>query len=271
MNQERYTIPQAILRIGLSVLFVSGALWGAWGVYQAFLSSRAEDPKYRIRAMVQTGPEREALKTSFLAELLQLSTDRNQNLYRFDLKAAKERLMAFPLIQEAKLQRIPPQTLFLDYKIRKPIAFLVDRTNTAFDEEFTLIPVRPFFPPKRLPRIYWGFSSEDALAWGDRLDGPKTLLIKQLLDAFGENLQEWISLVDLSSAFLDSFGQRKLVVTVERSLEDGGKREKVLILNPKEVEKGMLSYHALQRYELAQGSLEAKVIDLRIPGKGILK
>lgn len=271
MNQERFTIPQAILRIGLSVLFVSGTLWGAWGVYQAFLSSRAEDSKYRIRALVQTGPEREALKSSFLAELLQLSTDRNHNLYRFDLKAARERLLAFPLIKEAKLQRIPPQTLFIDYKIRKPIAFLVDRTNTAFDDEFTLIPVRPFFPPKRLAKIYWGFSAEDSLAWGDRLDGPKTVLIQQLLNAFGENLNEWISLIDLSSVFLDSWGQRKLVVTVERSLENGEKREKILILNPKEVEKGVLSYRALQRYELAEGPLESKVIDLRIPGKGILK
>lgn len=271
MTKERFTISQAIFRIGLSVVLVSGSLWGAFGVYQAFLSSRADDPKYRIRGIVQTGSEKEALKTSFLVELLQLSSDRNHNLYRFDLNEAKNRLLSFPLIKEANLKRIPPQTLFLDYKIRKPIAYLVDRTNTAFDEEFTLIPVRPFFSPKRLPKVYWGFSSEDALAWGDRLDGPKTKLIQQLLEAFGENLEEEISLIDLSAAFLDSLGQRKLVVTVERSLDSTEKKEKILILNPKAVEKGVLSYRALQRYERTQEVLDAKVVDLRIADKGILK
>lgn len=271
MTSERYSIFQAILRIAMSVVLVSGTCWGAWGVYQAFLSSRAEDPKYRIRAMVQTGPEKEALKTSFLAELLQLSSDRYQNLYRFDLNAARERLLAFPLIKEAKLQRVPPQTLFVDYRIRKPIAFLVDRTNTAFDEEYTLIPVRPFFSPKRLPKVYWGFSSEDALSWGDRLDGPKTKLIEQLFTAFGEDPGAWIALVDLSSAFLDSLGQRKLVVTVEGASESGVKWEKTLILNPHEVEKGVLSYHALTRHEQMNEGLNGKVIDLRIPGRGILK
>jgi hypothetical protein len=270
LSQERFSIPQAILRIGLSVLLVSGTFWVAWGVYQAFLSSRAEDPKYRIRALVQTGPEKEALKTAFLAELLQLSTDRMQNLYRFDLKTARDRLLAFPLIKEARLQRIPPQTLFLDYRIRKPIAFLVDRTNTAFDDEYTLIPVRPFFSPKRLPKIYWGFSADDALAWGDRLDGPKTTLIQQLLAEFGEDPAAWISLVDLSDAFLDSLGQRKVVVTVEGASENGVKWENTLILNPQEVDKGVRNYRALSRHEEIQGALDAKVIDLRIPGMGIL-
>src|SRR5579872_2269935 len=155
MSRE-WTMRQSLIcLIGSTCLTLALSL-SAYSVWKKHKNERLRSPAYRISAIIQTGPEKEALKTAYLAELLGLSADWPTQLYALNVKKAENLLLASPLISSAKVQRLSPSTLYIDYEVRKPVAWLADFNNTAIDAEGHLFPVDPFFPPKRLPELYLG-------------------------------------------------------------------------------------------------------------------
>ena len=89
--------------------------------YFAKKQLQARSAQYAISTIVQTGPQKEALKTGYLAELLNLSANRSPSSLTFNLKAAEGALMASPLISQAQVKLIKPNALYIDYKDRKSV------------------------------------------------------------------------------------------------------------------------------------------------------
>src|ERR1700722_8295427 len=108
-----------------------------------------QDPTFFIQALAQASPDGELLKIGCLAELLDLSLDQPKSLLSFSCKAAEERLRKQPIFQEAALSKIKPRTLLVEYRLRRPIAFLGDYSNTALDDTGSLFPFHPFYTPKK--------------------------------------------------------------------------------------------------------------------------
>lgn len=254
---HKISLKKALGWIFLNVFLVSGTAWIGFGVYVYLWKARSFDSRYHIAAIIQTGPEKEALKTSYLLELLGISKHSPQNLYRFDLKSGAEKLALSPLIEEASLKRIPPNTLYIDYSVRKPIAFLGDVTNTAIDKMGVLLPFHPFFSPKKLPIFILGVKKED-LIWGKKIENGKFFLAFQVL----KGLESKMSLlkavkIDVSKAEAKSLGQRQIVAVV-KSLERGV--ENTLILNAERWLDGIDRYNALLNLPLDS----FQVVDLRL-------
>ena len=203
-----------------------GLFWG----WQQWCRHRILDERTKIVAIVQTGPEKEALKTSYLAELLHLSADRPISLYALDLQKAKDDLYQCPLISNAKIERVPPGTLYIDYTIRQPIAFLLDYQNTGIDSEGYLFPIAPFYSPKNLPEIYLGLpffgEPEDVQGrkggeWQKPLQNKYVHLAMDLLQILkSAPWQEGMRVkrIDVSNAYASSAGLREIVLTVEDEL-----------------------------------------------------
>ncbi len=266
-----YTAPQAVLRIFLSALFVSGTAWGVFFAYHAFWNFRAENEKYQIVAIVQTGPEREALQTSFLAEILGLSSDRPFNLYRLSLFEAKKRLLSFPLIKEASLKRIPPGTLYIDYAIRKPAAFLGERSNAAIDREGVIIPFSPFFLPKKLPQFYLGIDPKNDLSYGERIESEAIDMAWTVADYIKERTAFRVKSVDLSRAYKESLGARRIIVLLEPLERNVEPIEIALILNAATPLEGVDRFLAFVQARNDQMLGRTVLLDLRIPGVGIFQ
>jgi hypothetical protein len=256
---------------------------------------RLKDPKYKVVAMIQTGPEKEALKTSYLAEILGLANDVPLSLYSIDLKRAREKLLSSPLIAQAKVQRIPPGTLYVDYEVRKPVAWLADYQNTAIDAEGYLFPVAPFFAPKHLPEVYLGLpafgAEEDSLGrkggqWLAPLKNRHLQLAYEILQFLEES--PWkeglrAKRIDVSNAFASSLGQREVIIFTEEELttRQNGKEivwvfPKILRLAPKEYTHQLGNFFALRKNmiedykrQLATARDSARfaprIVDLRIP------
>lgn len=226
---------------------------------------RAQNEKYSINAILQTGPEKEALSTSYLAEALQLSHDQKTNLYAFNTEKAAKILMQSPLIKHAKIKKIFPDTLFVDYTVRTPIAILYDYTNTGIDKEGCIFPLSPFFTPKRLPEIYLGllpFETEEdefgrfGAKWNQPVESKEMTLALKIV----ENLSKskyfdafQLLRVDTSRAYFESCGQRQVVIVIEdimRKQEDG--REvtylfpRILKINPTTYQKEIDCYLMLR-------------------------
>jgi hypothetical protein len=207
-----------------SMLCVSGIGYRCiqWGFR---LKDRAVHEEKLIRSIVQTGPQKEALKTEYLAELLGLSADCPLHVSAFNAFKARDLLLQSPLIAKADVQLLAPNVLYIDYTVRQPVAFLADYENVAIDKEGYIFPFAPFFSPKNLPEIHLGLapfavSSEDpdkpTANWKVCLRGKYLDLALEILayvtdpavfDAFN------VTWIDVSRAFSPSCGTREIILT----------------------------------------------------------
>lgn len=302
MNNQRKMLParKAIFWIFASLVLISGSVSLSFIFFNHVRQWRANDDKFRVVAIVQTGPEREALKTEYLAELLNLSVDQPTNLYHFNSKEAVQKLLLSPLIKEASVKKILPGTVYIDYTVRKPIAFLGDYTNTALDEEGVVFPFKPFFTPKKLPEIYLGIATRPEAAavgkrlWGIPMKEGRAKLALSLLKKICKHCCDstcHVVKIDVSKAFASSYGQRQIVVVMEEQMEKKqGDRlvlcyfPHILRLTKENFLQELASYnnlkpylrqqHAFQNNESALGEIchaDPIVIDLRIPQLAFVK
>lgn len=267
--------------IGSTVFTLLSSVGGFW-VWKNYRSDKLTHEKYRITAIIQTGPEKEALKTAYLAELMDLSVDRPQNLYAFDLKKAENKLLLSPLIRRAELKRLAPSTLFIDYEVRKPLAYLADFENAGIDADGYVFPIEPFFSPKRLPEIYLGIADKSQIP----IKSPYLELALEILKflesaPWEEGLQ--VLKIDVSSAFEPSLGRREVVLTTEEEIsmrnESGSilcKFPKIIRLCPKGYQHQLVNFFKLQKTMMddyrkqitslkSGGSFSPRIVDLRIP------
>lgn len=277
----------------LATLLVS---LGSYSIWKKGKKSRLNNPRHVISAIVQTGPEREALRTTYLAELLGLSSDRPLSLYAFDVKEGEKKLLGCPIVAEARIKRVDPGTLYIDYTVRKPVARLADYENIALDRSGYLFPLAPFFAPKNLPEIYLGLppfnSSEDDQGrkggtWHMPLHNKHLRLAFEILRSLdGAPWREGMRVkkIDVSNAFAPSYGQREIVLfTEEEMMAEKGRTlclfPKILRLPTKDYAQQLSNFLSLRRSiledyqrQIAEARFEqpvvefsARVVDLRIP------
>jgi len=187
-------------------------------------------------------------------------------------------LRSSPLIANAHLSRLAPSTLYIDYEVRKPVAWLADFKNIAIDAGGHLFPVYPFLSPKRLPEIYLGISSFEN--W--HIDTPAYHLAMKILQfleksAWTESLI--IQRIDVSNAFAPSLGLREVVLITEEEISKEDNVyifPKILRLAPKDFEDQLTHFFALKRTMLedyrkqliglpSSSKFAPRIIDLRIP------
>lgn len=258
-----------------------------WLYYLHIKELRLHDSQYQVIAIVQACPQKEALKTVYLAELLNLSVDKPINLYQFDTKKGEQRLMSSPLIKQAIIKKIRPGTLYIDYTIRLPVAYLGDYTNTALDEEGYIFPFSPFFTPKKLPAFYLGLRKVEK-EWGACLGKNEGLrLAFEVLRKMQEKALN-VTEIDVSRAFADSYGQRQIVVTLEEGREfiQKGKlvsvtHSYILRFNTEDYQQNLANFLVLKDYLNAKAQSESSpissknkkpmMIDLRIPHLAFIK
>ena len=290
-------IKKVLFYIGGSIGLTLTLFFAGKSFWAESKEKKAQDPLYTIRALIQTGPEKEALQTAYLAELLGLSVDHPTNLYAFDLKTGQKKLQNSPLISRAKIKRMAPNALYVDYEARKPIAMLGDYVNTAIDKEGYLFPVTPFFSPKELPEIFLGLPSfgqeEDGFdrkggKWNEPLSGKYLSLAFEVLHFLeGSPWREGLRIkkIDVSRAFALSLGQREIILFTEEELvlNRGGVSKmcifpKMLRLSPRDYTSQMLNFLSLRKKMMEDyskqlenaalpesGRFSFRIIDLRIP------
>ncbi len=250
---KKLPLVQALAWIIGSALLIPGA---TYKILHNTLPSAQEGPAY-IRRIVQTGPQREALKTSYLAQLIGLTSDHPLLSKNLDLSLAESRLRVSPVIQRATIKLTGPDTLYVDYTVRQPVAALYDFENMAIDALGVPFPLSPYFTPKNLPEIYLGI---DKIGYHQPLKGPQAELALSLLKVL-QPLPMTLLRIDVSKAFSSRLSEREIICVVE----DGGYR-RFLRLSAKHYPQGIGNYLQLR------DKLPAKpqVIDLRLTKLGYL-
>lgn len=250
MQSEKLSFRIAMLWIFLITFFCCGSFLVAFFYYKKIRRIQFEQTQYNIVAIIQTTPDKEKLKTVFLAELFDLSVDHPTNLLRFDAREAKKKLLSLPLITSARVKKILPGMLYVDYTMRKPIAFLLDYANTVVDREGVPFPFKPFITPKKLPEIYLGIDNDKDFVLGQPIRNDKSKLALYLLDLINQHCcfeKSQLLRVDVSKALADSYGQRQIVVIMEDQIQKKTEQGFAIVVIPQILRLSVDSY----RQELA--------------------
>lgn len=281
---NKLPLSTAILWILSSTFIVMSLSIIGLSYYRSIYSLRFVDKKYQIVALSQTCSEKEALQTNFLAELLQLSVDKPKNLYRFSCEVATQRLLAHSLIKSAEVSKIYPGTVHIHYRLRVPVAYLMDFENTAIDKEGVALPFKPYFTPKKLPEIYLGVKDEKP--WRKKMEQKAINLAFEVLKVLKESYSPTqIQRIDVSQAFSSSYGKRQIVLILEevynKPSESGFIKTpytRILRLSPSSFPEALKHYGILREHLITQKKIlhektqkspsfshTAAIIDLRIP------
>ncbi len=257
---------KAVTWIALSCVMVSGSLSLGWVLWTRNLGMRQHDGRYCVTHLAQSCSEPHRLTNTYLAELLQLSYDEPDNIYRFDATLAHERLLSSPVIAEASVQTYAPNIVHVRYSTYEPIAYLGDISNTTIDVYGRLAPSQPYFTPKKLPVLYLGLERDrdPESLWGSCVGcGQFSLAVDvlralQALSGFENSSDVYI---DVSLATAESYGKRQIVATWTENIEVVGdqglvlcRMPRVLRLSPRRYQEALDDYARIQGYLAEQQS-----------------
>lgn len=286
----RFSLVKALSWIVCSAILVSGSVYSGANFYLRWQKKKELDPRNRLMAIVQTGPQKEVLHSSYLAELLDLSLDRPQSFHTFNSKAAAEKLLRSPVIKEAQVEVIKPGTVYVDYAVRQPVAWLYDYENAAIDEEGYFFPIHPFFSPKKLPEVYLGLQEDQEISreWNRPIQGKKIELALHLLQLLSSpSYRDYfpVKRIDVSHAYAESYGIREIVIiTEEEIIQQNAGRSTVFVvpyilrLSTKNHAQELGNYLKLREQLLVQAAAlcpslyqppqaEAEEQRIKVPGK----
>lgn len=226
--------------------------------YRHLCLKKLTDKEYFIDTIVQTGPEKGALLSVFLSQVLDLSIDKPQNFFLFDEKKATQSLCSIPMIQSATVRKERPNRVYIDYSIRQPVAKIGDFTNIAIDLEKKLFPLAPFYSPKRLPEFYLGVKEYKGELSGKEID--LAFSVFAMLAKVDFERDVFIEQVDVSNAFSNSYGKREIVVVLGEE-----KRKIYLRLSSRGYPLEIHNYLSINKQlQTCSNSNIDQVVDLRI-------
>ena len=267
-DEDKLTHKQAFNVIFGSAFLVVISFFAIWYGYRSFLGRCQRNHDYDIVAIVQRSHSRDVIPTKYLAELLHLSSDQPTNLYHFSTKIAKQDLEATLAIRKAKVHRIPPNVVLIDYWLRTPYAMIADYKNVAIDKHCLFFPIDPFMQPKQVPEIYLGGKEKARLELAVEV-------MKSVQDILPDGFL--LKRVDVGGVFFGN-ANREIVLFVEQLPYLGSLSQKYALRLYFSRYKESLEYflrlcptiEALGRK--AEGiEKELKVVDLRVPQLALVK
>lgn len=245
---------QAILAILLPTLLLSGGI-AAYLVFRHRQETcRRADPTYEIKAIVQR-TSGQGVSTNLLMELLDLSTDQPSNLCAFSVIHAEKKLKSWGVFKDIQISKVFPDTLVIDYKMKEPLAYLQNRSNTAISAEGDVIPFHPFYSPKKIPVVRLG----QDLAWGDSANTDLIQLLN-VIQLIRQELQHSIELVDFSE--INNFNDQIIIHSRFKNKNRWLRLDKSALSNQIVHYKKILP--TLLKWE-EQNDSNVTVVDLRLP------
>ncbi len=247
---------------------------GAHKAIRYAFSNKVPSKEAKIEYVVQTGLYKEALHSDCLMEILELSSDCPKLFSSFDETFAEKRLQNFPVIAKAFVKKIPPNMLYIDYSLRKPLVWLGDFRNAALDSEGVLFPISPFFSPKKLPEVFLGLAGLEESgksSFGCYLKGKYlnlAFLLIEFLQKKGSDLF-FVKKIDVSQAFTENLGKREVVLVLENEIYMAGQQLPVisthyLRISPKDYEAEVENYLTLRNHLLEVESQEIAILGSKI-------
>jgi hypothetical protein len=238
-KKKEISLNIAIFCIALSVAVFSGGAFTLKFGYKKWLDAKKKDPKFFISSVIQTGPQKDKIPFTYLCEILSLSQEKPVSLYQFSVKKAEKILEKDPCIKKAKVKKISPNALYLDLKLRKPVAKVYDLPGFAVDEEGIIFPI---FSDKNLPEVCFDLPKTAKTFYGLKIKGKKWDIFERLHTLLAHYPFLQVSRIDLSRAEEKSLGKREIILTIQDVFRIDLAGKEVTLFFPKYLRMGYKNY-----------------------------
>jgi len=195
------------LWVGLSICIVS------LPVYLYLFVQKEKTPIY-LTTLIQKTHGLDSVSARFFSDYLGLYPyGMPLKIKRLDAKKIEKKLRDFPIFQDVDVEFTPQGELLVTYDLRKPLFYLRDYNNCALDFEGRVLPLVPFYSPKKLPHIYLGLQR---LLWNQSHD---IELASSIIRYFNhDRLQLFeLKLIDLSKLKALVPSHREVILTLSIS------------------------------------------------------
>lgn len=269
---------KTILPISLCVIFISFICMIISGYHWLHTYWVVRSPEESvIRTIVQSSADKNNLQTDFFAEILSLSQDSSVLSKRFDIEKATHILETFPIIKECNLY-VDRDTLYINYELRQPVAYLGNFYNVGIDREGVLFPITPFSSMKRLPLIYIHERELPNSLWGNQITSESMKIALEIIahtSKMGFQEKFLVRQIDMSSVPFDAYAKREIVLVIELMESHSSKYlpvySHILRLNPKKPLRGIDQYLILKKELVSTSLISKKIFDLRLPDLAFIR
>lgn len=257
--EGKLPLTRALFYILLSVVILWGTLFGAWWYHGYILEKRQKNAAFQLRMLLSSSKTQDSLTTSQLAALLGLSEDL-PNIYCIDLDLAKQTLESYPAIKSAKVVRIRPSALFVDYELRSPYFRLLDFENMAVDSEGYPFYLYPIFTPKKIPEVYLGLQN---ISWATVREQKEFILAIDVAEFIRNEYPKELRLLRIDTHNIQnaSCGAQEIVLV----FKDGNCSLYVRV-DAKDYKTGLK-----RLLRLRNGEARERIVDLRSQGFALVK
>jgi len=228
---KKLKLSHSLFWIFFSTLIISGLNFLIFREVKKYRKEKYISKKYNIKTICQN--KNDILDANYLAEIMNLSSDKASNIFLFDENKAKENLLFTPFIKNANIFKIKPNCLYVDYQIRKPLALLYDFENVAIDEDGYVFPIKPFYKDHDLCSIYIGLDNFEGF---NRIETDQTVLtlniLKKIIQSGFADLVK-LKILDTSRLQHLSYGKREIVLSIEEEIEIIKNQKKINLIFPK--------------------------------------
>ena len=150
---QQRTLFHEVLTIVVASSCFWGALFGAVLWHNRQQQRRQHDERFVLKRLASRGLTQDRLPLGVLSELLDVSALPSRSLLAIHPEEARRRLLACPAVAQAKVWRLLPGTLGVEYALRPPVATIAGFKNIGVDRCGTVFFLFPFYAPKRLPAL----------------------------------------------------------------------------------------------------------------------
>lgn len=168
MNAKDEKDHPSVFRVFGKIAIVSCCLWsallGAWWWHHKEHEKRKNNPRFIVKRIAARPLTHNRLPIGVLAELLQLDCESNVSIFTLRSDEAQDKLLACPVFAKAKVWRLLPGTLGVEYALRTPVATLAGVKNIGIDESGAAFFLFPYYAPKKLPSIVIPLSEVSTLS-----------------------------------------------------------------------------------------------------------
>lgn len=246
------------------ILFIFASLCFVSLPTYLFLYGKREAVPKVLTTLIQKTSFSTPLSPRFFSDYLMLNPNGKWlELSKLDEKKIEQKLKEFPIFEKIQAHIIRTGELEIAYDLKKTQFLLADFTNLAIDPKGFIFPLKPFFPPKKIPQVYLGIQKVD---WKIKNNIKKALEIQAFLEQILDDGIE-IELIDLAKQEHPVASLKQIVVTLNYQ---GIKH--YLRLSPDHLEKALLRYLALYKEkDLTEFVSQSLVFDARFKKFATLK
>jgi hypothetical protein len=252
----------------LKVFFISALFWGAffsaWAWQKVQQRTREQDERLLLHRIAARSKSVDKAPLSLLSSLLEIK----DGMPLFSLQPAElvAKIHTCPAFSNARVWRLLPGTLGVEYTLRTPIAHLSGFRNVVLDKTGTLFFLLPYFAPKKLPTVVFDFpqsSTLEELQKEAALSKDLTLALRMVpvLTAFASKYKLILESIDLSKRNHLNIFRREIVLTFSPELSKGGEylyvRCNARSLSLKKLQK-VIAY-------ICSSEFHSGIVDMRFP------